>query len=202
MLGGDNVGEPVLRVSAVLGNAADGDWAARLRGSRVDQLALDAVEAQRSRLRKRSANGIDVAIALERGVQLRDGDVLGWDEPRRTAVVARIDLRDVLVIDLGSLLGEPAETVLSRCVEVGHALGNQHWPTVVKGSRVYVPLTLARKVMEAVLEAHQLAGVRWWFARGAEVSPCLSPPETRRLFGAVQGHDHNGDHGSLLPEAQ
>jgi urease accessory protein len=201
MSAGDSVDAPMLRVSAVLGNAAEGDWPARLREAQIDQLALDAVEAQRSRLRKRTAGGLDVAIALERGVQLREGDVLGWDEARRTAVVARIDLRDLLVIDLSSLLGEPAETLLSRCVEVGHALGSQHWPAVVKASQVYVPLMPARNTMEAVLEAHRLEGVSWWFARGAEVLPSLSPPEARRLFGAVQGHDHNSDHGPSRPEA-
>jgi urease accessory protein len=196
-----SVDAPMLRVSGVLGNTAEGDWPTRLRESRIDQLTLDAMEAQRSRLRKRTAGGQDVAIALERGVQLRDGDVLCWDEARRTAVVARIALRDVLVIDLSSLLSEPAETLLSRCVEVGQALGNQHWPAVVKPSHVYVPLMLGKKVMEAVMEAHRLEGVSWWFARGAEVLPRLSPSEARRLFGAVQGHGHQGDHEPLRPEA-
>jgi urease accessory protein len=191
----------MLRVSAVLGNAADGDWPNRLRASRIDHLALDAVEAQRSRLRKRTADGLDVAIALERGVQLRDGDVLRWDEARRAAVVARIDLRDVLVIDLSGLLREPAEALLSRCVEVGHALGNQHWPAVVKASHVYVPLALASKAMEAVMEAHGLAGVSWSFARGAEVLPLLSAAEARRLFGVVSGHDHKDGHRPIRPEA-
>jgi urease accessory protein len=192
---------PMLRVSAVLGNAADGDWPARLRESRIDQLALDPVEAQRSRIRKRTTGGLDVAIALDRGVQLRDGDVLGWDEPHRTAVVARIDLRDVLVIDLSSLFGEPAETVASRCVEVGHALGNQHWPAVVKASQVFVPLTLTRAAMEAVLEAHGLAGVSWRFASGGEVLPRLSPPEARRLLGSAQGHDDSRDPGPRRRDA-
>jgi urease accessory protein len=201
MPAGDSVDAPTLRVSAVLGNTADGDWAVRLRESRIDQLALDAVEAQRNRLRKRTESGRDVAIALERDIQLRDGDVLGWDEARRTAVVARIALRDVLVIDLSSLLTEPAETLASRCMEVGHALGNQHWPAVVKANHVYVPLTLAKKVMEAVMEAHRLEGVSWWFARGADVLPGLSAPEARRLFGVVQGHDHQADDGPVGPGA-
>jgi urease accessory protein len=191
----------MLRVSAVLGNVADGDWPDRLRASRIDQVALDAVEAQRSRLRKRTAGGLDVAIALDRGAQLRDGDILGWDEAGQTAVVARIDLRDVLVIDLSTLLGEPVETLLSRCLEVGHALGNQHWPAVVKGRQVYVPLALTRASMEAVMEAHRLAGVDWWFARGPEILPRLSASEARRLFGAVQRHDHEADHEPLRPEA-
>lgn len=191
MAAGSHADAPSLRVSSVLGNMANGDWPTRLRGARIDVLTLNAAEAQRSRLRKRTEGGTDVAIALERGVQLRDGEVLHWDPDRRTAVVARVDLGDVLVIDLSSLLNERPETLLSRSVEVGHELGNQHWPAVVKTTQVYVPLTVAGNAMEAVLEAHRLEGVSWWFARGADVLPYLTPDEARLLFaGGAAGHSH------------
>ncbi len=179
-----------LRVSDVLGRTGEGAWPARLRRSRVDVLRLDQAEAQRSRLRKRTEGGTDVAIALERGAQLRDGDVLGWDEASRTAVVARVDLADVMVMDLSALLEGPAEILLARSVEVGHALGNQHWPALVKGARVYVPLTVAREVMTAVLKTHQFDGVSYNCAPGAEVLPYLAPHEARLLFAGAAGHSH------------
>ncbi len=186
-----NSADAPLRVSAVLGNMAEDDWPARLRGSRIDSLALDVAEAQRSRLRKLTAGGIDVAVGLDRGVHLRDGDVLHWDEHGRTAVVARVDLGNVLVIDVSGLLDKPPETLLSRCVEIGHGLGNQHWPAVVKASQVYVPVMVAENAMEAVLEAHRLEGVSWWFARGADVLSYLAPDEARMLFaGGAAGHSH------------
>jgi urease accessory protein len=183
---------PLLRASAVLGNAAEGDWPARLRGSRIDVLALDAVEAQRSRLRKSTARGIDVAIGLERGVQLRDGDVLAWDDASQTAVVIRVDLPDVMVVDLGGLMDGSAEALLARSVELGHALGNQHWPMLAKETRVYVPVAISEEAMEAVMEAHRLADVTWWFARGADVEPYLTPDEARLLFASHAGHAHAG----------
>jgi urease accessory protein len=188
---GDYPNAAMLGVPAVLGNTADGGWPARLRGARIDILALTAAEAQRTRLRKRAASGTDVAIALERGVQLRDGDVLGWDEASQTAVVVRVDLPDVMVVDLGALVAESVQTLLSRCVEVGHALGSQHWPALVKASQVYVPLTVPQEAMEAVMETHRIEGVSWWFARGAEVMPYLAPHEARLLFAsATAEHSH------------
>lgn len=181
----------MLGVPAVLGNTADGGWSARLRGARIDVLALTVAEAQRTRLRKRAASGADVAIALERGVQLRDGDVLGWDEASQTAVVVRVDLPDVMVVDLSALVAESIQTLLSRCVEVGHALGSQHWPALVKASEVYVPLTVAQEAMEAVMQTHRIEGVSWWFARGAEVMPYLAPHEARLLFASgTAEHSH------------
>jgi len=182
-----------LSVSAVLGNAADGDWAARLNVARVDVLPLNAADAQRTRLRKVTDGGTDVAIALQRGVQLRDGDVLGWDEAGKTAVVVRVDLPDVMVIDLSSLLGGPAETLLARSVEVGLALGNQHWPALVKGAHVYLPVPVAHKVMATVLSTHELAGVSYSFRSGAEVLADLAPQEARLLFAGFAdqaAHSH------------
>src|SRR5262249_44634816 len=128
-----------LSVSTILGNSADGDWPARLNGAQVDVLQLTAAQAQRTRLRRPTEGGTDAATALERGAALRAGDVLGWDEATRTAVVVRLELPDVMVVDLSSLLAGPAETLLARSVQLGHALGNQHWPALVKGAQVYLP---------------------------------------------------------------
>jgi urease accessory protein len=170
---------------------SDSDWPAKLTDFQIDELRLDAAEAQRSRLRKRTAGGIDVTVALERGIQLRDGDVLRLDKEGLTALVVRVNLGDVLVIDLSSLLEEPVETLLSHCVELGHAVGNQHWPAVVKASQVYVPLAVAQETMESVMETHRIAGVSWWFVPGSDVSPELTPNEARLLFaGGAAGHSH------------
>jgi urease accessory protein len=184
-------GTAQLSVRTVLGNNAQGNWPASLRNARIDVLTLNAAEAQRTRLRKRTAGGTDVAIALERGGALRDGDVLGWDEAAKTAVVVRVDLPDVMVVDLSTLLGEPAETLLARSVAVGHALGNQHWPAVVKGTRVYVPATVAPTVMATVLKTHDIEGVGCSFAPGAEVQQQLSPHEGQLLFAGPPAHSHH-----------
>ena len=58
---------------------------------------------------------------------------------------------------------------MARCVELGHALGNQHWAAVVKGMRVYVPLAVARAVMASVMKTHAFKGVTYAFVPGAEV---------------------------------
>jgi urease accessory protein len=182
--------EALVRVDAVVGHAADDGWPGRLGGARIDVLRLDRAEAQKSRLRKVTDAGVEVAISLDRGTQLRDGDILLWDEARGAAIVAAVDLSEVLVIDIGALVDSPPEVSLARCVELGHALGNQHWAAVVKGTRVYVPLTVARAVMASVMKTHAFEGVRYEFVPGADVSPHLTPHEARRLFGAAEGHGH------------
>ena len=74
--------EALVRVDAIVGRAADDGWPGRLESARVDVLRLDQAEAQKSRLRKMTEAGVEVAISLDRGLQLRDGDILAWDEAR------------------------------------------------------------------------------------------------------------------------
>ena len=186
----------LVRVDAVLGRAAEDGWPGRLESARVDVLRLDQAEAQKSRLRKATDGGLEVAISLDRGTQLHDGDILAWDEARRAAIVARIDLADVLVIDLSALADGPSQASIAGCVALGHALGNQHWAAVVKGTRVYVPLTVAREVMASVMKTHSFEGVTYGFVPGVDIIRDLAPHEVRRLLGTAGGHRHLAAPGS------
>ena len=197
-------------VERVLGNAADPVWRERLAGATVDRLQLDQWQAQKNRFRKTTADGVELAVSLDRSSHLHDGDVLFWDEASRRAIVAAIALNDVLVVRLAGVLGEPQEILARTCFELGHALGNQHWPAVVKGTDVYVPLTVDRKVMASVMKTHAFQGITYEFLPGTEVIPYLLPHEARRLFGGADatphshlppdlhdtaGHSHDHSHG-------
>jgi urease accessory protein len=184
----------VILVEAVLGNAGDPQWAARLSGAAVDALHLDHWEAQKNRFRKKTAGGMEIAVSLDRGTFMRDGDVLLWDAQAARAVVAKISLRDVMIVHLDGLAPLAADVAMRICVELGHALGNQHWPALVKGDRVYVPLTVDRKVMASVMKTHGFDGIRYEFVPGGEIVPYLAPHESRRLFGGAEGPVHTHTH--------
>jgi urease accessory protein len=184
----------VILIEAVLGNVADAQWAARLSGATVEALDLDHWEAQKNRFRKKTAAGTEIAVSLDRGTFMRDGDILLWDETARRAVVARISLRDVMVIHLDALNALAPAEVMRTCVELGHAMGNQHWPALIKGDRVFVPLTVDRKVMESVMRTHKFEGIRCEFVAGGEIVPYLAPHESRRLFGGAEGPVHKHTH--------
>jgi urease accessory protein len=180
----------VILVEAVLGNAHEPEWVARLAAATVDPLDLDHWEAQKNRFRKKTKSGVELAVSLDRGAFMRDGDVLVWDAAANRAVVARISLRDVMIIHLDALAGEAPDLAMRTCVELGHALGNQHWPALVKGGRVYVPLTVDRKVMSSVMNTHRFESIRYEFVAGGEIVPYLAPHESRRLFGGAEGPVH------------
>jgi urease accessory protein len=181
----------MLLIESVLGNARDPDWKARLEHATVDRLDLDQWEAQKNRFRKLTAGGLELALALDRRTHLRHGDVLVWDESARRAVVAHIELQDVMVVRLAGALDQAPDAIVRTCLELGHAIGNQHWPAVVKGAEVYVPLTVDRKVMASVMKTHAFPGVTYDFVPGADVIPYLAPHEARRLFGGADSTPHS-----------
>lgn len=187
-------------IETVLGNVNDLDWRTRLAHAHIDTVELSQWDAQKSRLRAITKEGLPLAVSLERGEVLHDGDILLWDEAEERAVVCRINLCDVLDIDLGGLEQMPSGQRLERAVRIGHALGNQHWPAVCRDGHIYVPVAVDRKVVASVMKTHHFAGVEYTFVPGGEIAGTLEPEEARRLFGGseVPGHTPH-EHGHSHP---
>jgi urease accessory protein len=183
-------------IESVLGNIGDPGWSDRLSNASVELLELDQWEAQKNRFRKTTAKGTELAVALDRGTVMRDGDILLWDAQAASAVAVRIRLREVMIVHLDGLAQRAPEIVMRACVELGHALGNQHWPALIKGNVVYVPLTVDRKVMASVMNTHRFEDIRYEFVPGSEIVPYLAPHESRRLFGGAEGPVHTHTHES------
>lgn len=181
----------------IIGNLRTPQWREKTERARVEYLDLDQWTAQKSRFVIKSDRDNEYAVALKRHAQLLDGDILEYQPDQNTIVVIRIRLSDVLVVDLTSLTRREPETIVRIAVELGHAIGNQHWPAVVKGTKVYIPLTVDRKVMESVMRTHRFDEIECSFQKGSEIIPYLAPHEIRRLFGGTGPdsdvhHHHDG----------
>lgn len=179
----------------IIGNIHSPEWKNRLSSLEVEYVPLDQWTAQKSRFLAKSERGAEYPVALKRQTQVVDGDIILFDPEPGRIVALRLDLNPVMVIDLSGIENRPPEEIIRRSLELGHAIGNQHWPAVVKGSKIYVPLTVDKKVMLSVMDTHHLEGVSYEFQPGREVIPYMAPHEIRRLFGGAS-HDHHvhGDH--------
>lgn len=185
----------MILVEGKLGNLADPLWHDRAHHARIDPLNLEQWEAPKSRLRKATEGGLELAISLPRAEHLHNDDVLHYDEANKVIVVARIALKDVLVIELEGLETLSPLEILRTCFELGHGLGNQHWPAVIKGSTVYVPLSVDQKVMASVMRTHAFEHIKTRFAPGEEIAAKLDAKEVRLLFAgadATPHHHHDG----------
>lgn len=171
------------------------EWSEKLKDANIEYVYLDQWTAQKSRFLGKSDKGEEYPIALKRHSQIIDGDIIYFSQEENKAVVLRIDLSPVLVIDMGALAQKDPETMIRISVELGHAIGNQHWPAVVKGTKVYVPLTVDKKVMLSVMETHHIEGITYEFQKGLEIIPYLAPHEIRRLFGGAGQESHSHEEG-------
>ncbi|MCH5226322.1 MAG: urease accessory protein UreE [Muribaculaceae bacterium] len=187
--------------SEVIGNLnLSPEWKEKLANADIDYVFLDQWTAQKSRFLGKGLSGKEYPIALARHTQIVDGDIVEYDPETNKAIVLKIELSPVLVVDLSGLATTKPEEIIRISVELGHAIGNQHWPAVVKGTKVYVPLTVDKKVMMSVMETHHIEGITYDFQKGVEVIPYLAPHEIRRLFGGAghESHSHEHDHGHIV----
>lgn len=170
----------------VLGNRfTEPAWEEKLRHAAIEHLDLDQWTAQKSRFIVKSDKGTEYGVALKRHSQVENGDILEYDPQKAEAKVIRVELKAVFVIDLGKITAQKPEDIIRRSIELGHAIGNQHWPAIVKGTKIYVPLTVDKKVMLSVMDTHHFEDVTYEFQPGQEIIPFLAPHEIRKLFGGA-----------------
>ncbi len=180
----------------IIGNIFSPQWRDIASGCQTEYVDLDQWTAQKSRFVVPGRNGGEYAVSLRRHSRLLDGDIIEYVPEQNRIVALRIRLNDVMVLDLRTLAGKDTQTVMHIAFELGHAVGNQHWPAVVKGTEVFVPLTVDRKVMESVMRTHHIEDVQVGFRSGEQVIPYLAPHEVRRLFGGTEpdGASHSHVH--------
>ena len=84
----------------IIGNIHAPGWAETLKGMEKTVLVLDQWTAQKSRFVATDANGEEYAIALKRNEKVNDGDIIHYHPETKKAIIIRIELSPVLVIDL------------------------------------------------------------------------------------------------------
>jgi len=183
--------------SEIIGNIyTSPDWAKKVKEVTTETIYLDQWAAQKSRFLVKGDQGNEYPIALKRGTHVINGDIIYYSAEEHKAVVIKIELCPVLVLDLSQIADRDPESIIRISIELGHAIGNQHWPAVVKNTKVYVPLTVEEKVMTTVIDTHYIEGITYEFKKGQEILTILEPQEIRRLFGGAshdvfaQGHGH------------
>lgn len=157
-------------VEEILGNVGEdarlGDLHRRWQAAgRAETVELTPLEAQKGRLRTVTNKGTPLGMSLGRGTVLRDGDVLYLDEAEGRIIVARLKLEEVLVITVKTAAS--GAELLRVAVQLGHVLGNQHWPVKIDGMSVYIPVSVDKKVMETVLKTYDLHGIDYRFEQGS-----------------------------------
>jgi urease accessory protein len=103
---------------------------------KVEKIELNRLEADRIRIRKVSDKGTDLALTLNPGSHIHDGDVILVEE--ETMVIAKRESENVAIISLNNDIS--AEQILDMAIKLGHIIGNMHRPIRVINNKVYFPI--------------------------------------------------------------
>jgi len=107
-----------------------------LKKDKVEKIQVSRLEADRIRIRKVSNKGTDLALNLNPGSHIYDGDVVLLAEER--LVVAKRESENVAIITLNNDIS--TEQKLETAIKLGHIIGNMHRPIMVANSKVYFPI--------------------------------------------------------------
>jgi urease accessory protein len=102
----------------------------------VEKIQVSRLEADRTRIRKLSNKGTDLALTMEPGSHINDGDVLLLTEEKM--VIARRESENVIIISLSSDIS--TQQILETAIKLGHIIGNMHRPIKVTNNKVYFPI--------------------------------------------------------------
>ena len=141
---------PTELAETYLGNVSEkADLAMRIEQAKEEARCLDVSiglgDRTKGRILTHTATGQAVGIVKTRDWLLRDGDV--FISKNNYLVVVSIQSQQVMTLQFEAGVSNGAIAL----VHLGHVLGNQHWPIVVKGNVLYVALVADAAVMESTL---------------------------------------------------
>ena len=131
----------MIQIKKILGNIhSDSDlhekYQDMMQKDKVEKIELNRLEADRLRIRKVSDMGTDLALILNPGSHIYDGDVVLLAEEKM--VIAKREPEDVAIVSLNS--GISGEPILDTAIKLGHIIGNMHRPIKITNSKISFPI--------------------------------------------------------------
>jgi urease accessory protein len=107
-----------------------------MKYGRVEKIEISRLESDRTRMRKTSDKGTDLALVLDNGSHVNHGDVILLTEDKMVIAVrvsenvATISLRDNIKND----------QLFKTAIKLGHTIGNMHRPIKITNDKISFPI--------------------------------------------------------------
>jgi urease accessory protein len=131
----------MIQIHKIIGNI-DSDWNLKnqyedmLKSGHVEIIEISRLESDRTRMRKSTDKGTDLAISLDKGSRINHGDVVLLTEDKMVIAmrvsenVATISLRDNVTTD----------QIFKTAIKLGHTIGNMHRPIKITNDKISFPI--------------------------------------------------------------
>ena len=131
----------MIHINKIVGNInSDSDlhekYEDMMKKDKVEKIELSRLQADRTRIRKVSDKGTDLALTLNPGSHIYDGDVVLLTEER--IIIAKRGSENVAIVSLNKDIS--TEQILETAIKLGHIIGNMHRPIRVVNNKVCFPI--------------------------------------------------------------
>ena len=98
----------------------------------------------KGRILIKTALGQSIGIVKDRTRQVQEGDI--FETAQGDWILVHLEAQPLMALRFS----QPVESA-TALVQLGYALGNQHWPTTVKGDAIYVVQVASQAAMEKMV---------------------------------------------------
>jgi urease accessory protein len=131
----------MIHINKIIGNInSDSDlhdkYQTMVKNDSVEKIQISRLEADRTRIRRLSNKGTDLALTMQPGSHINDGDVVMLTEEKM--VIAKRESENVIIISLINDIS--TQQILETAIKLGHIIGNMHRPIKVTNGKVYFPI--------------------------------------------------------------
>ena len=131
----------MIHINRIIGNInSDSDldekYQTMMKNGKVEKIQVSRLEADRTRIRKLSNKGTDLALTMEPGSHINDGDVIFLTEEK--IVIAKRESENAIIVSINSDIS--TQQILETAIKLGHIIGNMHRPIMVTNNKIYFPI--------------------------------------------------------------
>lgn len=138
------------------------------------EVSLSQSDRGKGRIQARSTSGTTVGIIKNRDWSLRQGDVFVTESGN--LLLIHLQEQRLMVLSFT----EPVEDCAIELVHLGHVLGNQHCPIIIRERKIYLQPTGDTAIIESTIKNFQIPGLR--------IDYELRPPEEHLHFSHHTHH--------------
>jgi len=131
----------MIQINKIIGNInSDGNlknqYEDMMKYGHVEIIKISRLESDRTRMRKTSDKGTDLALILDNGSHINHGDVVLLTEDKM--VIAMRVSENVATISLRNNI--PTDQLFKTAVKLGHTVGNMHRPINITNEKISFPI--------------------------------------------------------------
>ena len=139
-----------------LGNISDDPNLARMIAAESFlEVALQSSDRSKGRIHAHTNSDLAVGIIKSRDRALRTGDLFKTESDK--LLLIKLQEQELLVLDFSAV--EP-DIYQAKLVQLGHALGNHHYPIMLQENKIYVQLITDKQIIEKLIGNLNIIGLQ------------------------------------------